>query len=136
MRKTSITLCWVLMVACVSSAGQQVAEIARGNADEHLIKRIDPEYPPLAKAARLQGKVLLKVTISKDGAVTSVSVVSGHPMLIPSAVEAVKKWQYKPFLVDGQPVAVKTEIELPFSLGISEADYKKDQDASDAYFKQ
>jgi TonB family protein len=84
----------------------------------------------------LQGKVLLKVTISKDGAVTSVSVVSGHPMLIPSAVEAVKKWQYKPFLVDGQPVAVKTEIELPFSLGISEADYKKDQDASDAYFKQ
>jgi hypothetical protein len=51
-------------------------------------------------------------------------------------IEAVKKWQYKPFLVNGQTVEVKTEIEVPFSLGISEADYKKEQDASDAYFKQ
>jgi hypothetical protein len=56
-------------------------------------------------------------------------------MLAPSAIQAVKKWQYKPFLVNGQPTEVKTEIEVPFSLGISEADYKKEQDASDAYFK-
>jgi TonB family protein len=136
MRKNYIALCWVLIVACVSSVAQQPAEITKENADEHLVKRIEPDYPPLAKAARIQGKVLLKATISEDGDVTAVNVVSGHPMLIPSAVEAVKKWHYKPFLVDGQAAVVRTEIEVPFSLGISEADYKKEQDASNAYFKQ
>jgi TonB family protein len=136
MRKNYIALCWVLIVACVSSVAQQPAEITKANADEHLVKRIEPDYPPLAKAARIQGKVLLKATISGDGDVTAVNVVSGHPMLIPSAVEAVKKWHYKPFLVDGQAAVVRTEIEVPFSLGISEADYKKEQDASNAYFKQ
>ena len=99
----------------MSSAGQQVAEIARGNADEHLIKRIDPEYPPLAKAARLQGKVLLKVTISKDGAVTSVSVVSGHPMLIPSALTAVSKRLYEPTVLDGVPTPIDLRVEINFS---------------------
>jgi RHS repeat-associated protein len=74
--------------------------------------------------------------ISKDGAVSAVTVVSGHPMLVPAAIEAVKKWQYKPFLIADQPVEVKTEIEVPFSLGISEADYRKEQDASNDYFKQ
>jgi TonB family protein len=136
MRKNYIALCWVLIVAYVSSVAQQPAEITKANAGGHLVKRIDPEYPPLARAARLQGKVLLKATISKDGDVTAVNVVSGHPMLIPSAVEAVKKWQYKPFLVDGQPAVVTTEIEVPFSVGISEVDYKKGQDASNDYFKQ
>ncbi len=57
-------------------------------------------------------------------------------MLAPSAIEAVKKWKYKPFLVDGQPMTVKAEIEVPFSLGISEADYKKEQEASNDYFKR
>ena len=137
MRMNFITLSWVaFLLVGTCSVAQQPAEVARTDADEHLVKRIDPEYPPLAKAARLQGKVLLKVTISKDGAVTAVTVVSGHPMLIPSAVEAVKKWQYKPFRVDGQPIAAKTEIEVPFSLGISDANYKKEQESADNYFKQ
>ncbi|HKN71900.1 MAG TPA: TonB family protein [Terriglobales bacterium] len=137
MKRNFITLCCLAFtLASVPSVGQRPAEIAKANADEHLVKRIGPEYPPLARAARLQGKVLLKATISKDGDVTAVAVVSGHPMLIPSAVEAIKKWQYKPFLVDGQPAVVTTEIEVPFSLGISEEDYKKQQDASNDYFKQ
>jgi TonB family protein len=97
---------------------------------------VPPTYPALAKAARVQGSVRLAVVVGKTGNVESVSVASGHPMLIPAAVEAVKKWQYKRFLIDGQPASVKTEIEVPFSLGISEADYTKEQDASDAYFKQ
>ncbi len=120
----------------VAAAQDAPVEVSSANANEHILKKIDPEYPPLAKAARIQGKVLLKATVSKDGDVTGVNVVSGHPMLAPSAIEAVKKWKYKPFLVDGQPVAVKTEIEVPFSLGISEADYKKEQEASNDYFKQ
>lgn len=137
MKKNFITACCLVsMLTCLPSVAQQSGEVARAEAQEHLVKRIEPDYPPLAKAARIQGKVLLKATISKDGDVTAVNVVSGHPMLAPSAIQAVKKWQYKPLLVNGQPAEVKTEIEVPFSLGISEADYKKEQDASDAYFKQ
>jgi TonB family protein len=117
------------------SADQSVALPAE-RAAENLTNKVSPTYPPLAKAARIQGTVKLAVVISKTGNVDSVKVTSGHPMLVSSAVEAVKKWQYKPFLVDGQAVAVKTEIEVPFSLGISEADYKKEQDASNDYFKQ
>jgi len=132
-------LCLVIalqLLLGVAAAQDAPVEVSSASANEHILKKIDPEYPPLAKAARIQGKVLLKATISKEGDVTSVSVVSGHPMLAPSAIEAVKKWQYKPFLVDGQPVTVKAEIEVPFSLGISEADYKKEQEASNDYFKQ
>ena len=132
-------LCFVIalqLLLGVAAAQDASVEVSSASANEHILKKIDPEYPPLAKAARIQGKVLLKATISKDGDVTAVNVVSGHPMLAPSAIQAVKKWQYKPFLVNGQPAEVKTEIEVPFSLGISEADYKKEQDASDAYFKQ
>jgi TonB family protein len=131
-------LCLVLalqLLLGVAVAQDATVEVSSANANEHILKKIDPEYPPLAKAARIQGKVLLKATISKDGDVSAVNIVSGHPMLAPSAIQAVKKWQYKPFLVNGQPTEVKTEIEVPFSLGISEADYKKEQDASDAYFK-
>jgi TonB family protein len=132
-------LCLVIalqLLLGVAAAQDAPVEVSSASANEHILKKIDPEYPPLAKAARIQGKVLLKATISRNGDVTAVNVVSGHPMVAPSAIEAVKKWQYKPFLVDGQAVEVKTEIEVPFSLGISEADYKKEQDASDAYFKQ
>jgi len=132
-------LCLMIMLLFLlgmSAAQDAIVGVPSATANEHILKKIDPEYPPLAKTARIQGKVLLKVTIAKGGDVTSVKVLSGHPMLAPSAIQAVKKWQYKPFLVDGQPAEVKTEIEVPFSLGISEADYKKEQDASNAYFKQ
>jgi periplasmic protein TonB len=101
------------------SADQAIALTAQ-RATENLNNKVNPTYPQLAKAARIQGTVKLAVVISKTGNVDSVKVISGLPMLVPSAVEAVKKWQYKPFLVDGQAVAVQTEIELLFSLGISE----------------
>jgi TonB family protein len=127
------------MLPGIGSAHQgadQAIALPAQRATESLTNKVSPTYPPLAKAARIQGTVKLAVVISKTGNVDSVKVTSGHPMLVSSAVEAVKKWQYKPFLVDGQPVEVKTEIEVPFSLGISEADYKKEQDASNDYFKQ
>ncbi len=97
---------------------------------------MEPAYPPLAKAARVQGTVTLKVVISKEGTVTDVKTVSGSPILLSGATNAVKQWQYKPFMVEGKPADVSTVIEVPFSLGISEADYKKEQEASERYFKQ
>jgi TonB family protein len=111
------------------SADQSIALPAE-RAAENLTNKVSPTYPPLAKATRIQGNVRLAVVISKTGDVDSVKVVSGHPLLVPSAVEAVKKWQYKPFLVNGQPVAVKTDIEVPFSLGVPDADLKNCKNVS------
>lgn len=105
-------------------------------AEQNLIKEVTPVYPPLAKQLRLQGKVQVQAVISKTGKVDSVKVLSGHPLLVQAAVDAVKQWQYKPFLVDGQPVVASTEVEVPFSLGISDADYRAEQKNSEDYFRR
>ena len=75
-----------------------------------------PVYPPLAKQARIQGVVKLSAIISKDGAIEQLTVISGHPLLIPSALEAVKRWRYKPTLLNGEPVEVITQIDVNFTL--------------------
>ncbi len=105
-------------------------------AEQNLIKKVAPVYPPLAKQVRIQGKVRLQVVISKTGTVDSVNVVSGHPLLVQAAINAVKQWQYAPFLADDQPVAVSTEVEVPFSLGISDAGYQAEQKSNEDYFKR
>jgi protein TonB len=81
-----------------------------------LIKQPRPNYPGLAKAGRIQGAVRLHVLISKDGTVESIDVVSGHPLLIPAAMEAVKQWVYQPTLLNGEPVGVETEVDVNFTL--------------------
>lgn len=77
--------------------------VSSADADNHIIHRIDPAVPPLAKAARIGGKVRLHIVISSSGNVSTVTVVSGHPMLAPAAIEAVKQWKYKPFTENGNP---------------------------------
>jgi protein TonB len=73
-------------------------------------------YPPLAKQARVQGSVVLSVIIAEDGAVKQVQLVSGHPLLAPAAMDAVKKWVYRPTIVNGKRVEVITVVEVDFSL--------------------
>jgi TonB family protein len=84
-------------------------------AQANLIFRVDPAYPPLARAARIQGVVLLQVMISKEGAVRDLTVISGHPLLSSTALEAVKQWQYKPLLLNGQPVEILTTVTVNFT---------------------
>ena len=81
-----------------------------------LVKKPVPVYPPLAKQARIQGAVQLTVRIGADGAVTDVQVISGHPLLVDAAVEAVKQWVYQPTLLNGSPVAVLTQVDVNFTL--------------------
>ena len=81
-----------------------------------VLKKVPPEYPEAAKKARIQGVVLLEAIISKEGDVEHLDVVSGDPALAPSAVEAVKQWKYKPYLVNGDPVVVKTKVTIDFTL--------------------
>jgi len=82
----------------------------------NLIKKVTPLYPPEAKAARIQGLVRFTATIGKDGTITNLEVVSGHPLLVESAQSAVSQWVYKPTLLNGQPVEVITQIDVNFTL--------------------
>jgi protein TonB len=82
-----------------------------------LISRVEPTYPPLARQARIQGVVVLTAIISKDGSIQNLQLLTGHPMLAPAAIDAVKQWRYKPFLLAGQPVEVETIVTVTFHLG-------------------
>jgi TonB family protein len=83
-------------------------------AQANLINQVAPVYPPLARAARLQGTVVMQVLIDRQGAIANVSVISGHELLVDAAVDAVKKWRYKPVLLNGQPIDVVTTITANF----------------------
>ena len=81
-----------------------------------LIYEVQPEYPVLARAARVQGTVRLEAIIGKDGSVQSLHVLSGPPLLISSAMQAVARWRYQPTLLNGVAVEVSTEIDVNFTL--------------------
>ena len=81
-----------------------------------LVHKILPTYPPLARAARLQGQVVMQAVISKQGAIENLRVLSGHPMLVPAAIEAVRQWRYRPYILNSEPVEVETQITVNFSL--------------------
>ncbi len=87
-----------------------------GGGKESFVTIARPVYPPAARAARIQGHVIMKAVITKKGDVDQLELVSGHPMLVDAAMEAVKKWKYKPYLVKGKPVRIKTTIDVNFSL--------------------
>ncbi|MGH9657353.1 MAG: M56 family metallopeptidase, partial [Bryobacteraceae bacterium] len=81
-----------------------------------LIHKVTPAYPPLAKQARIQGTVRLGVTIGRDGRVEALEALSGHPLLVPAALEAVRLWEYQPTHLNGEPVAVETVVDVNFTL--------------------
>ena len=81
-----------------------------------LISQPKPVYPPLAKQARIQGTVRLEAVISKTGTIEELKVISGHPLLVQSALEAVKQWRYQPTFLNNEPVEVATTIDVNFTL--------------------
>ncbi len=82
-----------------------------------LINQIKPNYPPLARQTRISGTVRLHAIIGKDGTVQSLTLESGHPLLVQAALDAVRQWRYQPTLLNGVPVEVDTTIDVVFSLG-------------------
>jgi TonB family protein len=86
------------------------AAILAGN----LISQVEPVYPEPAKQAQVQGVVILEVEISREGAVENVRVMSGHPLLIQAAVDAVKQWRYRPTLLNGAPIPIVSTINVNF----------------------
>jgi periplasmic protein TonB len=90
--------------------------VSQGVTKGLLIQKIEPKYPPLALAARIWGQVVLKAIIGKDGEIKELELLSGHPMLTPAAIEAVRQWRYRPFLLNGEPTDVETTVTVTFQI--------------------
>lgn len=103
--------------AVVKTASPQKLRVSSGVAAGMLVRQVKPQYPPLAVQARIQGTVVLQAVIGKDGTVQDLRLISGHPMLAPAAIEAVRQWRYRPYLLNGEPVEVDTQINVNFTLG-------------------
>ena len=101
----------------VRPAPPKIIPISSITAQNILISQTRPVYPPIAIAARVSGTVVLAATISKSGTIENLRVVSGHPMLLRAALDAVRAWRYKPYLLNDQPVEVETTVNVIFSLG-------------------
>jgi protein TonB len=82
-----------------------------------LVNKVTPQYPPIAKTAHVSGTVILHAIIAKDGSIQELQYMSGPPLLMKSAMDAVKEWRYKPTMLNGEPVEVDTTISVVFSLG-------------------
>jgi protein TonB len=94
----------------------QTLNISQGVSQGLLIKKVQPAYPKMALTMRIEGTVELMTTISKTGDITHVKVLSGDPQLTKAAVDAVKQWKYKPYLLNGEPVEIQTQITINFKL--------------------
>jgi TonB family protein len=106
-----------------AAAGTPVAPPQRppirvgGNVQESkLIHRVEPVYPEVALRARVQGRVILTITVNEEGFVSDVQVVNGHPLLSDAAIAAVKQWQYSPTLLNGKPVTVIATVTVIFAI--------------------
>ena len=111
-------LALLMSLSCISAAqtAPPRVRVSSGVAAGLLKTRVSPVYPPLARQARIQGTVMLSVTVDQDGNVQDISLISGHPMLAPAAIEAVKQWKYRPYLLNGIPVNLETQVQVNFSL--------------------
>jgi protein TonB len=88
-----------------------------GNVQQaNLVRQVKPPYPPLARQARIQGAVILEAVINRQGGVEQLRVISGHPLLVQAAMDAVRQWKYRPTLLNGEPVEVVTTITVNFNL--------------------
>jgi len=100
----------------VPKVAVQRVRVSQGVTAGLVIKRVNPTYPPLARTARVQGSVVLAAVIGKDGSIQNLHVLSGHPLLTQAALEAVKQWRYKPYILNGEPVEVDTQVTVNFTL--------------------
>ena len=90
----------------------RISHMMEGN----LIYKVQPIYPPLARVAHIQGAVMLRAVISRRGTIENLQVISGHPMLVRAAMDAVLQWRYRPYVLNGDPVEVETQVTVNFSL--------------------
>jgi protein TonB len=101
----------------VKAAAPKKISVSSGVMQGQVLVKTQPQYPAIAKAARIQGTVVLQATISKSGTIENLHVVSGPPMLQQAAMDAVRSWRYKPYILNSEPVEVETQVNVVFNLG-------------------
>jgi protein TonB len=94
----------------------QALNISQGVSQGLLIKKVQPTYPRNALTMHVEGTVLLIATIAPSGSISAVKVLSGEPLLTKAAVDAVKQWKYKPYMLNGEPVEIQTQVTVDFKL--------------------
>jgi TonB family protein len=117
-------LAFVLLLPALTAAAQTepVKTVSAAEAASHIAQRVEPVVPPLAKAVKIGGKVKLHIVISPSGEVSSATFLSGHPLLVQAAIDAVKQWKFKPFYERNSGITVATDVELDFPGGMSESE--------------
>ena len=81
-----------------------------------IVKKVAPEYPAAAKKDHIQGVVVMRVFIDEEGNVENMQLISAHPALVQAAIDAVTQWKYKPYLLNGAPTEVETQVVVNFAL--------------------
>ena len=106
----------VMMLSLLPCTGRAEAarKVSREQALEAATTKVQPAYPPVAKQLNIEGAVDLEATVSEDGAVSQVNIVSGNPVLTKPSIEALKKWKFKPFMEDGKAVQVIAPVHFTF----------------------
>jgi TonB family protein len=99
-----------------NAAAPKHLRVSAGVMEGNLLKHVDPVYPAMARKMHIQGEVLLQIDVSKNGTLSRVRAISGHPLLTQPAVDAVKQWEYKPFLLNGEPVEVESIAIVKFKM--------------------
>ena len=102
--------------AMIPKVAVQRIRVSSGVTQGLVMHKVEPTYPAIAKAARVQGTVVLAAVIGKDGTIQNLHVVSGHPLLQGAAMDAVKQWKYRPYILNGEPVEVDTQVIVNFTL--------------------
>jgi len=110
----TLGMAMLLLAGAVGALAAQRVTVGGDVQAAKLLTSVPPVYPELAKQARIQGVVRLSVVIATNGTVQNMTVVSGHPLLVGAALDAVKQWTYQPTLLNNQPVEVATTVEIPF----------------------
>ena len=100
----------------LAAEAPQRIRVSQGVTQGLLVRQVKPQYPAMARETRVEGDVVLEAVIGKDGTVRDLKAISGPAMLVGPAIRAVRQWRYKPYLLNGQPVEVETEIKLQFRL--------------------
>jgi protein TonB len=116
---TRLSICAALLtLSCLATAQARPARVrvSQGVMKQLLVTQVPPQYPEEAHKNHISGTVLLKAIISPEGDVKALTLISGDPMVVPAATEAAKQWKYKPYLLNGQPVEVETQIQINFTL--------------------
>jgi protein TonB len=115
MSAKQIAVCWIVVFASVAFADGGPRQITQGEALAMVVTRVPPEFPEMAKQLKLSGVVEVEITVAENGGVESAKPVSGNPVLTKSAVDALKRWKFKPFQQDGAAIKVQTTLKITFT---------------------